>query len=512
MDIQELATSPLSLGIIALSVASIGLFVKHSSSTTKNGDRSLPPGPPSEFLIGNLRQLPKHHMSAGFTEWAKEYGDIVHAQIPGLRFIIVNSYPLAQELLAKRPNTTGHRKNGFMLREIMGLAWTLPNLPPGGKHAEVRKMMRRAIGPQRVGHHDPVVEKCAARLALKLQTVKGDPSQIILGEIGRLVTTVTYGEEMWKTMGDDLAKWNLEEMHYVNEAFFNFWPVDIFTFMRFIPSWTPGAYFKKMGNRATWLSNQIRYTPFVKAQKLYNSGDLGPSIASDLLEEFGATENTQDALAVLYLTGSDTTATAITAFCHALFLFPEVAQKIYAEIVAATEGMRLPQITDRARLPYTEAAWKETFRWNPFLPLDIPHMTSQDEVVNGYLVPADSVIMPNNEFMLMDPRVWGDPENFRPERFLESGADSLPNPLTVIFGYGMRTCPGLYLADRVGFQYSICIAMLFNILPLEGKGIPDPATIEYTDTALRLPIAFECQFVPRDEKARNLLSTLALET
>ena len=62
--------------------------------------------------------------------------------------------------------------------------------------------------------------------------------------------------------------------------------------------------------------------------------------------------------------------------------------------------------------------------------------------------------MPNNEyvqlfvfrvlltlyirFMLMDPRVWGDAEKFRPERFLEAGADSLPNPLTVIFGYGMR--------------------------------------------------------------------------
>lgn len=38
----------------------------------------------------------------------------------------------------------------------------------------------------------------------------------------------------------------------------------------------------------------------------------------------------------------------------------------------------------------------------------------------------------------MDPHVWGDPQTFRPERFLEPGADSLPNPLTVIFGYGMR--------------------------------------------------------------------------
>ncbi|KIM28408.1 hypothetical protein M408DRAFT_23789 [Serendipita vermifera MAFF 305830] len=327
MDLCEIIASPLSLGVVALSVATIGIYIKHLSSSNTHSGHSLPPGPPSDFLIGNLRQFPKHHVSAGFTEWAKKYGDIVHAQIPGMRVIVVNSYALAQELLTKRPSTTAGRKNGFMFQEIMGLSWTLTDLAPGPKHAEIRKMLRRAIGPQRVGHHDTTIEKCAARAMLRLQTVKGNPTKDILKEVGRLVTTVAYGEEMWRTMGDDLANWNLEEMHYVNEAFFNFWPVDVLNFMRFIPSWTPGAYFKKMGKRANWLSNQIRHTPFLKAQKLHTSGHLGPSIATDLLEEFGATENTQDALAILYLAGSDTTASAISTFCHALYLFPEVAQK-----------------------------------------------------------------------------------------------------------------------------------------------------------------------------------------
>ena len=82
--------------------------------------------------------------------------------------------------------------------------------------------------------------------------------------VGRLITTVAYGEEMWKTTGEDLNAWNVEMMHYISEALFNFWPVDVFNFckyshhrtdvygrgfiylstVRFIPSWTPGAYFK----------------------------------------------------------------------------------------------------------------------------------------------------------------------------------------------------------------------------------------------------------------------------
>jgi len=65
--------------------------------------------------------------------------------------------------------------------------------------------------------------------------------------------------------------------------------------------------------------------------------------------------------------GSEATSTAAISFCHALFLFPEVAQKVYEEIEAVTEGTRLPKVKDRGKMPYTEAVWKESFRWHPFL-------------------------------------------------------------------------------------------------------------------------------------------------
>jgi cytochrome P450 len=104
------------------------------------------------------------------------------------------------------------------------------------------------------------------------------------------------------------------------------------------------------------------------------------------------------------------------AFFHAMFLFPKVAQKVYEEIVTVTEGTRMPRIEDRTRLPFTEATWKEAWRWNPFFPfgtetitvsfdspnsfVGVPHVSSEDEILDGYLVKAGTLIVPHTGFAL----------------------------------------------------------------------------------------------------------------
>ncbi|PVG01724.1 hypothetical protein CPB86DRAFT_781100 [Serendipita vermifera] len=104
----------------------------------------------------------------------------------------------------------------------------------------------------------------------------------------------------------------------------------------------------------------------------------------------------------------------------------------------------------------------------------------------------------------------GDPEVFRPERFLEAEGAEKPNPSSLLFGYGVGICPGMYLADKLSFHLGITVAALLKIVPLEGCKVPDPNTIEYTDTGIRYPIGFECRFVPRNERTEQLLSAVSL--
>ena len=93
------------------------------------------------------------------------------------------------------------------------------------------------------------------------------------------------------------------------------------------------------------------------------------------------------------------TSTAITAFFHAMLLFPEISQRVYEEIIFVTDGTRLPQISDRASLPFTEAVWKECVRWNTCAPLGLHHASSQDEVINGYTIKAGTIINTNIGFV-----------------------------------------------------------------------------------------------------------------
>jgi cytochrome P450 len=106
--------------------------------------------------------------------------------------------------------------------------------------------------------------------------------------------------------------------------------------------------------------------------------------------------------------------------------------------------------------------------------------------------------------MLMDPAVWGDPENFRPERYLEPEASQIPNPLAIQFGwgiryisslthtylmshdayiltlYGFRVCPGMYLADRVVIHMVSTVISIYKVEALEGHTIPDPQKARYS--------------------------------
>lgn len=95
------------------------------------------------------------------------------------------------------------------------------------------------------------------------------------------------------------------------------------------------------------------------------------------------------------LANMNQTVSSIGTFFLAMALNPEVQQKAQDEIDRVIGTSQLPTLADRDRLPYVSAVVKEVFRWHPVVPMGIPHMSTADDMYDGYCIPKGSLLMPN---------------------------------------------------------------------------------------------------------------------
>lgn len=94
-----------------------------------------------------------------------------------------------------------------------------------------------------------------------------------------------------------------------------------------------------------------------------------------------------------------------------------------------------------------------------------------------------------------DPKIWTDPEVFRPERFLER-----PDAPLFTYGLGYRMCAGSILANRELYLIFMRLLNSFSIEKADNvdvhpvRGNADPTSL------VAMPKKYEVKFVPRSEK------------
>jgi cytochrome P450 len=78
-----------------------------------------------------------------------------------------------------------------------------------------------------------------------------------------------------------------------------------------------------------------------------------------------------------------------------MMVHPHIQKKVQAELDAVIGHSRIPNATDRPRLPYADAAWRESVRWHPTLVVAVPHNTTSDDIYKGMYIPNNSMILLN---------------------------------------------------------------------------------------------------------------------
>ncbi|XP_072038457.1 cytochrome P450 2J6-like isoform X2 [Amphiura filiformis] len=131
-------------------------------------------------------------------------------------------------------------------------------------------------------------------------------------------------------------------------------------------------------------------------------------------------ENSLTSTAIgLYLAGTETSATTIRWALLYMMTLPEIQAKVQQELDSVVGRSRMPKWADRLILPYTEAVLLEIQRIRTVVPLGVPHVAAKDNKIGGYDVPKGSLIVSNLWAVHNDPDIWTEPDQFRPERFLD---------------------------------------------------------------------------------------------
>lgn len=142
--------------------------------------------------------------------------------------------------------------------------------------------------------------------------------------------------------------------------------------------------------------------------------------------------------------GTDTTALLTEWVMAELVLNYEVQHKLHHELDIVV-GNKTIMDADVAKLPYLQAIVKETLRVHPPGPLlSWARLSTSDvQLSNGMVVPANTTAMVNMWAITHDPKVWEEPLVFKPERFLDADVDVRGGDLRLApFGAGRRVCPG----------------------------------------------------------------------
>ncbi|KAK5076813.1 hypothetical protein LTS08_005984 [Lithohypha guttulata] len=167
------------------------------------------------------------------------------------------------------------------------------------------------------------------------------------------------------------------------------------------------------------------------------------------------------------LAGIDTTADSLMFMIWALSLpkHEHYQHRLRNELsLVTTNDQAYPTPKQLNELPWLNALLKESLRLYTPLPAFEPRQALTDTIIDGHVIPAQTVVGMSPYCMHREPSVFPDPKVFRPERWLDENGKLLPesaneNKWFWAFSSGARMCIGIHLANA---EMQMLIAAIYR--------------------------------------------------
>jgi hypothetical protein len=210
------------------------------------------------------------------------------------------------------------------------------------------------------------------------------------------------------------------------------------------------------------------------------------------------------------LAGIDTTADSLLFLFWALSLpqnlhCQERLRDELSRIEVDDDGIPAPK--DLMPLPYLSAVIRETLRLYTPLPAFEPRSSPVDTVVDGYAIPANTVVGISPYCLHREPGIFPNPLHFDPERWLTDRGRLIPeadprNRWFWAFSSGARMCIGMHLAHAEMSTLTAAVVRRYQTTardPAASPGITSRSEIFHDETVQQVR-EHECwiDFVPLD--------------
>ncbi|KAI9484646.1 cytochrome P450 [Zychaea mexicana] len=184
-------------------------------------------------------------------------------------------------------------------------------------------------------------------------------------------------------------------------------------------------------------------------------------------------------LAVFFVAGHETTASATASTMYYLAEHPDMQERARQEVISVLGDAYqdiLPTADQLRQMPFLNNCIKETMRINPPTSGNLPRIAACDTHIGHHFIPEGTPIAMELYCAHHLNKYWPNPNEFNPDRFsgkhgdggIDTDSNVNNNNLYIPFGYGPRACIGMNfsLAEQRVVQAMMLRKYTWELVPL----------------------------------------------
>ncbi|MBU2962325.1 cytochrome P450 [Citreicella sp. C3M06] len=430
----------------------------------------IPPKPPSRpdkvSLLRYLRLFRQDILSAQparlYRAWMAEF------RTPFFRSYLINQPDLVKTVLKDRPMAfpkSGRIAEG--LRPLLGESVFLTN---GAKWLRQRRIIDPAFEGGRLRETFPAMWQASQAARARLRSRAGDTVEIE-EQTSHAAADIIFRTLFSIPIEDDLASRVFHEFR----AYQRSQPiVNLAAFLplpRFVPR------FHRADTKASARRIRALITELTEArQREIAAGTAPDDLATKIMTtrdpvtgETFTTDEMVDQVAIFFLAGHETSASALAWALYLLATHPEWQDKVAAEAQRLGESA---DFADMAKLRITRDVFRETLRLYPPVPMMVRE-TCGGQQFRGRVLPKGAQVVLSPWHQHRHERLWERPDEFDPSRWGSENGKQCAREAYMPFSAGPRVCPGAGFAMVEG---PLLLALLMRDLRFSPvlKRVPEP--------------------------------------